>query len=404
MGKLAELERALKDELTGNILPFWSRRMRDDARGGFCGRISGEGVPDPDAPRGAVMYARILWTFSAAYRILGNNEYLETATRAKNYILEHFYDPVFGGIYWSLDADGRPLDTKKQFYALGFAVYGLSEYHRATGDPQALEYAVKLFETIEEHSWEPVYGGYTEAAARDWGPAGDIRLSEKETSDRKTMNTHLHIIEPYANLLGVWPDDRLRRSTARLLDIFTDKIFRPESGHLGLFFDDEWNETMPGTFSYGHDIEASWLLLEAAIGLGDEAVAGRVKEACARIADAAMEGRMPDGSMVYERHSDGRVDEDRHWWVQAECVVGLFWLWHYHGRNDALDKCLHTWDYISNNLVDRRQEEWFWSIGRDGIPNRREDKAGFWKCPYHNGRMCLELIGKIRSLNVSQKP
>lgn len=383
----------LEHELTSDILPWWSQRMLDPG-GGFYGRISHDGTLHRDAPRGAVMHARILWTFSAAYRILDNPGHLDVATHAKRYLIDRFYDREHGGVYWSLTPEGQPLDTKKQFYALGFAIYGLSEYARATGDQEALDYAVRLFHDIEAHSFDPVGGGYIEAAARDWSEIADLRLSEKDANERKTMNTHLHILEPYTNLLRVWPDDRLKERLRGLITIFTTRIMQP-SGHLGLFFDDDWNLKSPDV-SYGHDIEASWLLLEAAMEIGDERLAAEVKEHSLRIAAASMEGMNPDGSMSYELRGDGTRDDERHWWVQAEAVVGQFYLWKFHGVESALDGACRTWTYISDKLVDPFGGEWWWSILGDGTVNRTEDKAGFWKCPYHNGRMCLELLDQSR--------
>jgi mannobiose 2-epimerase len=375
-------------ELRENILPFWAERMRDDVRGGFFGQMTGRGEVVADAPRGAVMYARILWTFSAAYRVFGDESYADTARRAKEYLLEHFWDGEFGGVYWMITADGEPLDAKKQFYALGFAIYGLSEYARATGDQEALAKAIELYKTIEEHSLDPIRGGYIEALARDWSEIADLRLSAKDANERKTMNTHLHILEPYTNLYRVWPDEGLRARIIDIISIFVEKIYRPDSGHLGLFFDDDWEDHSGQAVSYGHDIEASWLILEAAHVVGEPSV----QSVCRHIADAAMQGWQPDGSMVYETHADGRLDSDRHWWVQAETVVGLVWLWKYHGCEDALPMALATWEYIKCRLVDRTGGEWFWSIRGDGLANRDDDKAGFWKCPYHNGRMCMEVL------------
>lgn len=389
----AELERHLQEE----ILPFWTDRMQD-GRGGFHGRMTGEGTLDASAPRGAILYGRILWTFSAAYRALARPEYLRAAERAKEWLLGHFYDEQYGGVYWEVAADGTPRDSRKQFYALGFALYGLSEYHRATGDREALDYAVRLFETIERHAFDAARNGYIEAAARDWSPIEDMRLSDKDDNAPKTMNTHLHILEPYTNLYRAWPDKRLRQRLVNLIGIFLDRIESPETHHLGLFFDDDWNATSRGCFSYGHDIEASWLLFEAAQAVGDEALAARVKRHCRRIADAALEGYRPDGSMIYEHRADGSLDRERHWWVQAECVVGLTWLYAFHGDEQALEMAERTWRYIRTRLVDPEQGEWFWSIRADGSVNRTDDKAGFWKCPYHNSRMCLEVMACAKAM------
>lgn len=386
-----EVEQTLHD----NILRFWRERMADPARGGYFGRMTGEGAVEPDAPRGAVLCARILWAFAAAYRATGREEYRAEAERARDYLLDRFYDAQFGGVYWSLAADGSPLDTKKQIYALGFAVYGLSELARATGDRRALEYARQLFHTIEEHSFDRLRNGYFEAFTRDWQELDDMRLSAKDANERKTMNTHLHILEPYTNLYRVWRDDRLRERIRNLIEVFAERIYDPATHHLGLFFDEEWRRRDAG-FSYGHDIEASWLLLEAALEIGDESLTARLMPVVRRIAEAAAEGVRPDGSMVYECHADGRVDEERHWWVQAEQVVGQLWLWHYHGDEQAYERAAACWRYIRREIVDAEGGEWWWGVLPDGTKDRANDKAGFWKCPYHNTRMCLEAMALLR--------
>lgn len=392
----AQLRAEVLDELQTNILPYWMEHMTDP-RGGFYGRRDGSDALDADAPKGAILNARILWTFSAAYRVLRRPEYLETATRAKREIIDRFYDPEYGGIYWSLNADGTPLDTKKQFYAIGFAIYGLSEYARATGDAEALDYAVRLFRDIETHSRDRERRGYIEAMQRDWTPIADMRLSDKDDNASKTMNTHLHIIEPYTNLLRVWPSDELREATRELLLLFLDKfVGEGERGHLALFFDDDWHRR-DGEISYGHDIEASWLMLETAQVLADPELLARTMDATRRIADAAIEGRCFDGSMVYERHASGRYDDDKHWWVQAENVLGQLYQYVFHGRAAWLPMALQSWQYIRDNIVDREHGEWLWSR-RGTEPNRADDKAGFWKCPYHNARMCLEAAERLEEL------
>ena len=389
------LKEEMQAVLTDNILAYWIDKMVDPTHGGFYGRITGEDVLMPEAEKGAILNARILWTFSAAYRILKREEYLEAATRAKRYLIEHFYDTQFGGIYWSVDYLGNPIDTKKQIYALGFAIYGLSEYHRATGDAEALTYAIHLFESIETHSFDKDKNGYYEAFTREWGEIADMRLSEKDANERKTMNTHLHILEPYTNLYRVWKDDKLKKQLRNLIEIFIDKILNKETAHLELFFDDDW-ESKYNIVSYGHDIEASWLIHEAALELGDEELLKRVEPLVVRIADAASEGYTPHEGMIYEKNLDnGHVDADRHWWVQAESVVGYLNIYQHFGKEDAFDKAVDCWTYIQKHLLDKEHGEWFWSIRADGTINRVDDKAGFWKCPYHNGRMCMEVIERF---------
>ena len=389
------LAREAREELERDILPYWAERMADPVHGGFYGRIDGHDTLHPDAPKGAILNARILWTFAAAYRLLRKPEYLDTATRAKRYLIDRFYDPECGGVYWSLNADGSPLDTKKQIYALGFAIYGLSEYARATADPEALDYAVRLFRTIEQHSFDRERNGYVEAFTRDWQPIADMRLSDKDANTSKTMNTHLHILEPYANLYRVWPDPQLEAQLRNLIDLFTMRITDPATHHLALFFDDGWH-VQGDAISYGHDTDASWLLHEAALVLDDPELLRQVEPTVVRIAQAADEGLNPDGSMVYERFPGrGHTDRELHWWVQAESVVGHANLYQHFADEAALDVAARCWQFIRSKLIDREHGEWHWSILPDGTVNRRDDKAGFWKCPYHNGRMCMELIERF---------
>ena len=415
------LKQEMQDVLESNILRFWLDKMQDHENGGFYGRIDGQGVLHPEAEKGAILNARILWSFSAAYRVLGNPEYLEAATRAKDYLIDHFIDKEYGGVYWSVDYQGHPLDTKKQFYAIGFAIYGLSEYARATGDREALDYAIELYECVEEHSFDSQYNGYIEACTREWGEITDMRLSDFDANFPKSQNTHLHIIEPYTNLyrclremqaaescnyvpvlgsvlpIGVTvPLETLARvegSLRNLIDIFTDKILNPETHHLDLFFEMDWTRGAGHLESYGHDIECSWLMHEAALVLGDQKVLKKVEKIVREVAKASEKGLRPDGSMIHEANLDtGHADNDLHWWVQAENVVGWYNIYQYFGDEDALEKVFRCWEYIKTQLIDWDNGEWYWSRHPDGSLNTTDDKAGFWKCPYHNSRMCLEII------------
>lgn len=394
----ANLAADAKRLLEENILQFWSTVMVDHRRGGFYGRQDGEGCIEEEAPRGAILNARILWSFAAAYRVLRRKEYLEMATRARDYMLQHFVDREYGGVYWAVDADGNPLDTKKQTYAIGFAIYGFSEYARATGDELSLQTAIQLYRDIEAHAFDAVNGGYHEALTRTWEPIGDMRLSDKDENCDKTMNTHLHVIEPYTNLYRVWKDEGLRRQILGLVDVFTNRLMNAETGHLDLFFDTEWNGRRD-IESFGHDIEASWLLDETAAVLGDEQLTARLTPVVKRIADASEEGLNEDGSLTGERwKEDGRTTLERDWWVQCECVIGeLNMAMRSEGneREAYMNRALCCYDYIKQHLVDNEHGEWYWSVAPDGTPNLRDDHAGFWKCPYHNTRMCLEIIERL---------
>lgn len=394
LDSIITLREEVISELQSNILPFWMNQMRDP-KGGFLGRIDGMGHADPTSPKGAILNARILWTFASAYRIFRKPEYLETAMIARDEVIGKFYDEENGGIYWSVDSDGNPLDTKKQIYANGFAIYGLSELNRACGDQRSLEYAKKIYQSIEDYSFDPSLNGYFEAFTKEWGEIADNRLSEKEQNVRKTMNTHLHIIEPYTCLYRVWKDPGLEKQIRNLIDIFLDKILLPNA-HLGLFFDDDWTCTST-IFSYGHDIEASWLLCEAAEVIGDKELVARVKKTTRKITEAALEGFTLDGGMIYEKdYATGELDDDRHWWVQAETIVGCYNEWQNTGEEKYLEAALATWEFVKKNIV-CPDGEWYWSRKADGSANVVDDRAGFWKCPYHSGRMCMEIAERAEN-------
>ena len=415
------MKREMQDVLENNILRFWLDQMMDYEHGGFYGRMAHDGELHPEAEKGAILNARILWAFSAAFRVLKHPEYLEAATRAKDYIIEHFIDQEYGGVYWSVDCEGNPLDTKKQFYAIGFMIYGLTEYARATGDREALDYALDLYDCIEEHAFDREHNGYIEACTREWGRIEDMRLSDLDANYPKSQNTHLHIIEPYTNLLRCLKEAQAQESCdyvsaigsvlpvgisvppqtisevegalRNLVDIFTDKILNKETSHLDLFFGMDWTRGAGHLESYGHDIECSWLLHEAALVLGDQQVLNKVEPIVQAVAQASAKGLRPDGSLIHEANLDtGYVDDDLHWWVQAENVVGWYNIWQHFGDEEALNRAEKCWHYIKKQLIDYEHGEWYWSRHANGLLNTKDDKAGFWKCPYHNSRMCLEII------------
>ncbi len=374
---ISNLRAEAQSLLEENILPYWLK-LRDHERGGFYGRVDGDEQCHPDAPRGAVLNARIFWAFSAAYRVLGKKEYLDAAKEAKRYIETHFMDPEYGGCYWSVSADGAPLDTHKQFYAQAFMLYAFSEYIRATDDMTVMATADSLFRLIEEYGRDREYLGYIEAASRNWQPLSDMRLSDKDENTIKSQNTNLHILEAYTNYLRIRPLSELRGALSLLIDTFEHYIILP-SGHLGLFFDEQWHPTNDH-FSAGHDIECSWLMNEAADVLGIDCT-----PTVLRLAEAAKEGIHPDGSIG-----------EQTWWEQAEAVVGFLNLWQITNDQSPMELALRTYSYIQDVLIDRTHGEWFWAVLPDGTPDRTQDKAGFWKCPYHNSRMCLEIIERLK--------
>ena len=393
--ELLELKQQLKEELTHNILPFWMEKMTDDQNGGFYGQMTGKNKLVTDAPKGGILNARILWTFSSAALHLKNPLYLKYATRAKEYIFNYFFDSENGGTYWMLNADGTPTDTKKQIYSQAFFIYALVEYYRATADKDCLDKAIELFLLIEKYSFDNELNGYFEAYSRDWVLLEDLRLSDKDANEKKTMNTHLHILEAYTNLYRVWKDDVLKNKLQNLIKIFITKIINPKTHHLDLFFDENW-ACKSTLFSYGHDIESVWLLYEAAEVLGNQELLKKVRETVIRVAKAADEGVQPNGGIINEKnYQTGHVDTNFDWWPQAEAMIGFYNVYQLTNDQSFAQKTLNTWKFINKFIIDKTNGEWHWSVSSKGKIDTQNDKAGFWKCPYHNSRMCLELMERI---------
>lgn len=371
------------------ILAFWSEKMIDIKHGGFFGRIDGENKLDPKATKGVVLNCRILWTFSAAYRLFGSPTYLQVAERAFHYIVNYFVDKTYGGVYWELDAMGNVVNAKKQLYAQGFAIYGLTELYLANSNVQALKMAIQIFHAIEKYK-DDVYGGYFDSFTRDWQPLADMRLSDKDVNEKKSMNTHLHLLESYTNLYRAWKNKTVKGALCHLVHLFRDKIVNPKTGHNGLFFNEQW-ELKSSTISYGHDIESAWLLCEAMTVLKEPALEKEIVALAIKMAAVAKEGMQSDGSMIYEKSING-LDTDRHWWVQAEALVGFMYMYKYTQDETYYKLAQNLWQYIQQYVIDEQEGEWFWSVDERGHKNTSDDKAGFWKCPYHNGRMCFEMI------------
>lgn len=384
------LQKALTD-----ILHFWQTRMPDTVNGGFLGAMRHNGDIIADAPKGAVLHARILWTFSTAALQLKNDQLTKFAEQTYHWFSQHFFDETFGGIYWSVDYRGLPYETKKQVYAQGFAIYALSAFYRLTGNQQALQQAITLFHLLEKHSYDPLNGGYFEAFSRNWDTIDDLRLSGKDANEKKTMNTHLHVLEGYTLLYKVWPDAALRQKIIELLGVFKEKIIDAQSATQGLFFDEFW--TRKDTLvSFGHDIEASWLLQEAAEALDDDFWISYTKTLAPGMALASMKGIDADGGMWHEFDlAANHLVKEKHWWPQAEALIGFYNAWQDSGNPVFLEQVFNSWNFISAHLLDLQQGEWIWGVYEDYSPMSHEDFAGFWKCPYHNGRACMELLHRL---------
>jgi cellobiose epimerase len=393
--KLEQLKKEVTENLTGNILPYWSQKMTDNVNGGFYGRADWSDKVYPDADKGGILNARILWTYSSVYRIMHDTSCLRLATRSKDYIFAHFIDNTYGGVYMSVSPHGDPADERKQTYTQSFFIYGLAEYYRATGDREALKKAMEIFAVLEKNASDSESNGYFEVFSRDWKRLHDRLIGEPGDKAEKTMNTHLHIMEAYANLYRVSHDKTVGDRLRNLVDLFLDKIVSKKTSHLICFLDRNWNPASD-VDSYGHDIESSWLLYEAAGLLGDEKLMARAKETCLKIADAASEGIQTDGGMITEKdNSTGRKSIDRSWWEQAETVIGNLNAFELTGEEKYLNRSVRCWDYTKHNFVDYKNGGWYSYVTESGIP-MKNDKAGFWVCPYHNSRMCLEVIERVK--------
>ncbi len=380
-----------------NILHFWIEEAVDESGGGFYGKIDNANTAYPGAPKGSVLNSRILWSFSSGYDLSQKAAYLTTAERAYNYIRDKFFDKEFGGVFWTVDHQGNPLDQKKHFYAISFAIYGLAEYVKCSDSEEAMSLAIELYRSIIEYSYDDENGGYIEALSRRWKPMEDFRLSEKDRNEKKSMNTHLHILEGFANLFLIWPDEQLKKRIVELIEIFLAHIIDRRTYHLKLFFDEKWN-SHGDTFSYGHDIEAAWLIQEAAEIISDYELLEKVKRVSVAMAKSAAEGLDGDGGLWYEYYkANQHLTKEKHWWPQSEAMIGFFNAWQISGNKSFLDKSIRSWKFVKDHILDKKKGEWFWGVD-ENYEVMNEDKVGLWKCPYHNSRACIELIKRIDGL------
>jgi mannobiose 2-epimerase len=397
--RIAILGLAAETELRDGMLPFWTTEAVDRENGGFFGRIDEHGRPDPSAGKGLVLNARILWSFSAVLRRWPDPIVREVSDRAFRYLVDHFLDPENSGLFWEVDSEGRELQGRKQTYGQAFGIYGLAEYFRATGTRAAIELAERLFEDIEAHALDSVSGGYWEARERGWEPIDDIRLSPIDMNAPFSMNTHLHLLEAYTCLVLASDKPRPRNRLRAVLEIMLDQIIDPETGHLILFHDERWRP-MSSVVSYGHEIEASWLLCEAAEVVGDATLVERAKAVAMRLAESVLSAGYDRvaGGIYYELSAGRELDTQKHWWVQAEGIVGFLNAYQLSGRGEFLDAALKTWEFIDAHVIDRTLGEWHNRVTAQGEPIPALNLVDFWKCPYHNTRAMLEISERTRTL------
>lgn len=388
----------IENELKNNIIPFWNKTI-DTENGGFLGRILNNGEIVKESPKSAVLNTRILWTYSAVYSKFKEEKHLKLAERAYEYIKEYFRDREKGGIYWILDYKGNPIESKKQIYAQAFWIYALAEYYKISGNRDVLNLAIETFELIEENSFDLKYPGYFEACDREWNPIEDVRLSDKDQNEKKTTNTHLHVLEGYANLLRVWKNKKLKERLELLINIFLKKIIEPKTGHFNLFFDELWN-LKSNILSYGHDIEGSWLLCEAAEILNHKDLLKKAKKSALTTANTILtEGIDRDGALMNEGKRTGVTDTDKHWWPQAETMVGFLNAFQISNDEKFLKASYNCWEFVKKHVIDYKNGDWFFRVNRKGKPYLdTENKLGPWKAPYHNSRACIEIMKRLKKL------
>jgi len=401
--RLTDLRDELAIEATHHLLPYWITQTIDEKNGGFVGRIDGGNRVVEDAPKAAVLNTRILWTFSAANRVLGHEHCRRQADRAYDYLQEHFWDRAHQGLFWMTSPDGSPIEPRKQVYGQAFGIYALSEYHRATGSSEALDTAIQLFELLETHGFDTENGGYHEAFSRDWVPLEVVRLSPRDPNEKRSMNTHLHLLEAYSNLYRVWDEERLAVRLRDLVLRFLDLIVDDATDHLTLFFNEDWKRSS-SAISFGHDIEASWLLTEATDLLGDPGLHDRARDQAVRMADAVREEGVGDDHGLAFEAMDGEdmggtvTDPDRHWWPQAEAIVGFLNAYQISEDDTFREAAICSWSFIKQHLADREHGEWKRRVSPNGHSYEEDDKVGPWKGPYHGVRACLEGVRRIGHL------
>jgi mannobiose 2-epimerase len=397
---LKSFSQRVSDQLFGHIMPFWCGPALDNKQGGWLAWLSNDLKPDRTQPKGLIINSRILWAFSAVHQARPEKLFRQMANRAFDCVMDRFWDSQYGGAFWGLDNAGRVMDDSKKIYGQAFYIYALAEYHRAFGAPTALARAKELFELIERHAHDSKHGGYIEVCRRDWSEAGaEARLSDKDMNEKKSMNNHLHLLESYTNLYRVWKEPRVEQRLRELIQLFEQRILDSRTKHFNHFFDEEWH-VRSDSYTFGHDIEGTWLLCEAAEVLGDAALLKQMQGVVLPMVEVVFkEGIAADGALYYEGKGGKIIDPGKECWPQAEAVIGFLNAFQLSGDKKYLQTSLRAYDFIENNLVDRAHGEWFWRINEDGKPDPKLPKVSEWKGPYHGSRMCLETLHRMHTIS-----
>ena len=384
---MSETVSEIRRELTERILPFW-RGLRDDERGGYTGQVEFDLTRRPEAERGCILNSRILWFFSEAYLLLREPALLDEAKHAYEMLCK-MLDREHGGVYWSMNADGTVADSTKHTYNQGFAIYALSAYYRAGGEQAALELARELFRLVEDKCFDGE--GYLEAFTAGWQPAGNDKLSENGVEAGRTMNTLLHVLEGYTGLYEAGKDPEVRERLFWIMNTWAEKVYNPRKCRQEVFFDLQYH-TLIDLHSFGHDIETSWLADHTLEVLGDQVLTERLRPMLLSMADHTLRAAYTEGNGFSNESENGRVDFTRVWWVQAEALVGFLNAYEHTHEQRYLGAVRSQWKYIREKIIDSREgSEWFWSVREDGTPIEKPIVEP-WKCPYHNGRMCIEVL------------
>ncbi|GLV13415.1 cellobiose 2-epimerase [Alicyclobacillus hesperidum] len=377
------------------ILAWWRENaLRTD--GSFYGKVTNDCIPDPNADLGVILATRILWTFSRAIHsgFETSMENRQVADHLWTLFKSAFWDTSHLGVFWMVNGNQQPVQRRKHIYAQSFAMYACAEYYAASGNPEALLYAQLIYECVERFARDSVHGGYFESFSEDWNPIQD-QLGISDLAAPKSMNTHLHLLEAYTRLYQVWPNPELRYRLRELLQVVITRIVHPQTFHFQLFFDADWRP-LSDVISYGHDIEGSWLLCEAAEALGDRDCIESTRDLAVQMVKATIaEGIDMDGGLFNEGRAGRVIDDDKHWWPQAEAAVGLVNAYQITDDPQYLDKSQLVWDFIEQYIADKQYGEWFWLVDRDGNPDMTKWKVEPWKCPYHNTRACMELWQRL---------